>query len=136
VPNWRIPAARRSGGVRWLVEPEGGKPIYLTAHGQEAIERQLEAFRKKFGRYPGPNDPVFFNPEEDTPVPLSDDEYDQAVLAAMAQAGLDPARIYAFKRTDRMVTEHNKHLLSKKQLQQWDDAISEYHRKLEAGQLI
>jgi len=118
------------------VASEEGKAIYLSTHGQQVIERQLEAFRKKFGRYPGPNDPVFFNPEEDTPVPLSEEEYEQAVLAAMSQAGLDPARIYAFKRTDRMVTEHNKHLLSKKQLQQWNDAISEYHRKLESGQLI
>jgi len=100
------------------------------------IERQLEAFRKRFGRYPGPNDPVFFDPERDTPVPLSDEEYEHAVLAAMSSAGLDPALIYAFKRTGSMVTDSNRHLLSKRQLQQWDDAISEYHRKVESGQVI
>jgi len=69
-------------------------------------------------------------------VPLSDEEYEQAVLAAMSQAGLDPALIYAFRRTDRMVTDSNKHLLSKKQLRQWNDAINEYHRKIESGQVI
>jgi hypothetical protein len=119
-----------------VIEPEEGKRIYLSAEGQQVIERQLEAFRKKFGRYPGPDDPVFFDPDENKPVPLSDEEYEHAVIAAMSQASLDPALIYAFKRTDTMVTESNKHLLTKKELRQWNDAINEYHRKVEAGQVI
>ena len=117
------------------MEGEEGKVIYLSAEGQQLIERQLEAFRKKFGRYPGPDDPVFFDPDEDKPVPLSDEEYERAVVAAMPQAGLDPAVIYAFKRTGRIVTDSNKHLLSKKELRQWDDAIEEYHRTVEAGKV-
>ena len=116
-----------------MVEGEEGKLIYLSAEGQQLIERQLEAFRKKFGRYPGPDDPVFFDPDEDKPVPLSDEEYERAVVAAMPQAGLDPAVIYAFRRTDKMVTDSNKHLMSKKELRQWNDAIEEYHRTAEAG---
>jgi len=117
------------------MEREEDKLIYLSAEGQQLIERQLEAFRKKFGRYPGPDDPVFFDPDEDRPVPLSDEEYERAVVAAMPQAGLDPAVIYAFKRTDKMVTDSNKHLLSKKELRQWNDAIEEYHRTVEAGKV-
>jgi hypothetical protein len=69
-------------------------------------------------------------------VPLSDEEYESAVLAAMPQAGIDPAVIYAFKRTDRMVTNSNKHLLSKKQLRQWNDAIEEYQLAVKPGKLI
>jgi hypothetical protein len=114
---------------------EEGKPINLSAEGQQLIERQFEAFRKKFGRYPGPEDPVFFDPDEEKPVPLSDEEYERAVLAGMPQAGLDPAVIYAFKRTDRMVTDSNKHLLSKRELRQWNDAIDEYYRTVEPGEL-
>ena len=68
-------------------------------------------------------------------MPLSDEEYERAVVAAMPQAGLDPAVIYAFKRTDRIVTDGNKHLLSKKELRQWNDAIEEYHRTVEAGKV-
>jgi hypothetical protein len=111
-----------------IVEHEEDKRIYLSAEGQQLIERQLEAFRKKFGRYPSPDDPVFFDPDEDKPVPLSDEEYESAVVAAMSLEGLDSAVIYAFKRTNRMVTDSNKHLLSKKELRQWNDAIDEYHR--------
>jgi hypothetical protein len=69
-------------------------------------------------------------------VPLCDDEYERAVLAAMRQAGLDPAIIYAFKRTATMVTDSNKHLLSKKELRLWNDAIEEYHRTAESGKVI
>ncbi len=120
-----------------VIEPdEEGKRIHLSAEGQQVIERQLEAFRKKFGRYPGPDDPVLFDPNENKPVPLSDEEYEHAVLAAMSQAGLDPALIYAFKRTDTMVTESNKHLLTKKELRQWNDAIDEYQHRVESGKVI
>ena len=111
-----------------MVEHEEDKHIYLSTEGQQLIERQLEAFREKFGRYPGPDDPVFFDPNENTPVPLIEEEYERAVVAGMPQAGLDPAVIYAFKRTGRMVTNSNQHLLSKKRLRQWNDAIDEYHR--------
>ena len=69
-------------------------------------------------------------------MPLIDEEYERAVLAAMPQVGLDPAVIYAFKRTDRMVTNSNKHLLSKKDLRRWNDAIDEYHRIVEPGKVI
>jgi hypothetical protein len=69
-------------------------------------------------------------------VPLIDDEYESAVLAAMPQGGLDPAVIYAFKRTDKMVTNSNKHLLNKKELRRWNDAIDEYHRTVEPGKVI
>ena len=110
-----MPGARRTVRVRWYEACGEGKPINLSAEGQQLIERQLEAFREKFGRYPGPDDPVFFDPDEDTPVPLSDEEYERAVVAGMPQAGLDPAVIYAFKRTGRMVTDSNKHLLSKRE---------------------
>lgn len=58
------------------------------------------------------------------------------MLGAMPQTGLDPAVIYAFKRTDRMVTDGNKHLLSKKELRRWNDAIDEYHRTVEPGKVV
>jgi hypothetical protein len=30
----------------------------------------------------------------------------------------------------------NKHLLSKRELRQWNDAIDEYHRRVESGDVI
>lgn len=34
---------------------------------QRIMQDQLDAFKKKFGRAPGPNDPVFFDPDAKTP---------------------------------------------------------------------
>lgn len=37
------------------------------------LQEQRRAFVDKFGREPGPSDPVFFDPSFDTPVPLTED---------------------------------------------------------------
>ena len=52
------------------------------------------------------------------------------------EAGIDPAFIYAFEKTGRLVTEENQHLLPETALDEWQAAIEEYeakHRKKEAA---
>ncbi len=97
---------------------------------------QLEAFRKKFGRDPSPDDPIFFDPDAEEPVPLNPQQYEQDMIETMAQAGINPAFIYAFRRTGRIVTESNKHRLTEKELRRWNDAISEYEHKVDCGKVI
>jgi hypothetical protein len=63
-----------------------------------------EEFIDKHGREPGPNDPVFFDP----PHP---EHLEHMMVEDMKAAGLDPAFIYAFEKTGRIVTEQNQHLL-------------------------
>ena len=110
--------------------------VTLSPEAQEAIERQLEAFRRKFGRDPFPDDPIFFDPDADEPVPLNPQQYQQDMMETMAQAGINPAFIYAFKRTGRIVTESNRHRLTEKELRQWNDAIDEYQHKVDSGKVI
>ncbi len=49
------------------------------------LKEQRRAFIEKFGREPGPTDPVFFDPECDNPTPLSpkrlEDMFHDAVLS-------------------------------------------------------
>jgi hypothetical protein len=47
------------------------REIDLTAGARWALEEQRKLFRAKFGREPGPDDPVFFNPDADVPEPLT-----------------------------------------------------------------
>jgi len=47
----------------------------------------------------------------------------------MKRAGTDPAFIYAFKKTERLVTEENKQFLTEAELKEWDEAIKEYYSK-------
>jgi integrase len=110
--------------------------IPLSPEALEAIERQLEAFRRKFGRDPNDNDPILFDPDADDPVPLSDDKYERMMIEAMAEVGISQAMIFAFKRTGRIVTERNKHLLTPEELREWNDAVGEYHRRLGSGDVI
>ena len=47
----------------------------------------------------------------------------------MKAAGIDPAFIYAFEKTGRLVTEQNQHLLPENALDEWQAAIEEYEAK-------
>jgi hypothetical protein len=55
---------------------------------RQILEQQLEAFRAKFGRDPGPNDPVFFDSTADEPRPLNTNSLKQRLLEGARQAGL------------------------------------------------
>src|SRR5262245_57919468 len=76
-------------------------PGRVTPRAAEVLLEQAEAFRKRFGRDPGPNDPVFFDPDADMPraLPSVEDE----VLAAIHKAGLPPEISYAYKKTGRLI---------------------------------
>ena len=105
------------------------RTIPMTDEMVEALKRQAEAFEAKFGRPPGPNDPVFFNPERDVPEPMSEQQIAEsgAVMGdAMRKVGLDPAMIYAYEKTHFIATEKNWHLLDEGQRREWLDAVAEY----------
>jgi hypothetical protein len=96
---------------------------------QEAIGSQLRLFREKFGREPGPDDPVFFDPDSDTPQvcgPEAADRVEDRMIEAMSAAGIRPEVIYAFRKTGRIVTEDNWRLLSEADRKEWTDAVKEY----------
>ena len=48
------------------------------------------------------------------------------ILSAAGKAAVRPELIYAMKKTGRIVTESNQHLLTDEELQEWQDAIKEY----------
>jgi hypothetical protein len=103
--------------------------VPLNVEAQRAIQEQLRKFREKFGRGAGPEDPIFFDPDADTPQPISKaglDEMTGQILSAAGKAGVRPELIYAMKKTGRIVTESNQHLLTDEELQEWQDAIEEY----------
>jgi hypothetical protein len=91
------------------------------------LEQHRERFKQKFGRYPGPQDPVIWDESADQPTPLSEEAIHQVILQAITAAGSPPEFIYAFQKTGRLVTESNMHLLSPAEYQEWCDAVDEYH---------
>ena len=69
------------------------KVIKIDKELNEAIRQQLESFKEKFGREPGPDDPLFFDPDSDVPIPLTEPKLRKELLEAACKAGLDVNRV-------------------------------------------
>lgn len=115
-------------GFDWMVDEDGniGKSVPVSDELAEVIEQQHQRFVEEFGREPGPEDNLFFNlPHQEV--------IEHVMVEGMKEAGIDPAIIYAFEKTGLMVTEANEHLISDVDLNEWDEAITEYEMKLLDG---
>jgi hypothetical protein len=104
------------------------RAVKMDSETKRLLDEQLVAFRKKFGRDPGPEDPVFFDPNADVPKPISLEDVESDIIAAMAKADLPPEIIYAYKKTGLLVSEMNRNRLSDEDLEEWNAAIDEYLR--------
>ncbi|MFD9860756.1 hypothetical protein [Streptomyces alboflavus] len=65
-----------------------------TPHGQrfmEGLEVQEALFRQKFGRDPGPDDPMFFDPDADEPTPMTKRHVDDMLLDMAERAEESPS---------------------------------------------
>jgi hypothetical protein len=60
------------------------------------------------------------------PAEMTDREMTDAVAKAMKLAKIDPAFIYAFEKTGRLVGEQNRKRLSKADLKEWNAVVDEY----------
>ena len=109
-------------------ERPGYKSIPLSPELAKGFQEQFRRFTEKFGRPPGPDDPVFFDPRADEPRPIIDEVVDQHMLEAMHKAGVRPALIYAYQKTGRLVTRENRTYLTRAELKEWNDAVDEWKR--------
>ncbi|MFI6098148.1 hypothetical protein ACIA8G_21520 [Lentzea sp. NPDC051213] len=121
VQRERLPDGGRV--VRWDPGTEPGTQI------SGALQHQLETFREKFGREPGPEDPIFFDPDAVDPTPLPADslsrELDRLVATA-DEIGVPPALIKAFRALGYLVTEENRHLFSAAEIEAWRETVEKY----------
>lgn len=126
---------RRGTGrqIRRIDRPDGSRELQVTDPALAAelgagFEAQAVRFREKFGRDPGPQDPLFFDPDADEPRPIPVVKIEAEAVAAMERAGLPPELIYAYQQTGLIVTADNQHLLDEADLDEWNDAIDRYRR--------
>jgi hypothetical protein len=66
------------------------RKVKLPLLAIEMLKEQRAAFIRKFGREPGKNDPVFFDPDADAPKKLDPDAVQAEILEAMSKAGTPP----------------------------------------------
>jgi hypothetical protein len=95
----------------------------------EALAQVRRAFKKKFARDRRPGEPIFFDPDEDTPKLINLEKYRRAVVAGMRAAGVDPAHVYAFERSGYFVTEQNRELIPDRGIREWHAAVDEWRSR-------
>jgi hypothetical protein len=98
----------------------------------DVYTKQIRAFRRKFGREMRPDDPFFFDPDMPTPQFRRPAEAQQAIallVELMAEAGMDPEAIYAFKATDGLFPSEQAPFTPEQEAA-WNAAIHEYQEKL------
>jgi hypothetical protein len=91
------------------------------------LRYQREAFRQKFGRDPGPNDPVFFDPDADEPVKMASNRMDADIIMALRRSGAPSEVEYAFRKTGLLYLGGDRSLWPEDRVEEWDAAIAEYH---------
>ena len=67
-----------------------------AVHDSQQLSEGVCLFREQFGREPGPDDPLFFDPGVAAPQFLSDESTDEiwkSLLQAAGDSGIDPAII-------------------------------------------
>jgi hypothetical protein len=92
----------------------------------EIVRQQIEAFRKKFGRDPGPGDPLFFDRDKDLPTPLDLSDIEDEVMQALRKVGVEPQIIYAYKKTGLIGVAGAINNWPADRRKEWEDSIDEY----------
>ena len=85
-----MPKSRRRKKKPQTALPRGVVPMTPRVH--DALIEQRKAFTEKFGREPGPGDPVFFDPDKDVPTPIDADRLDADLEKVLRESGIDPAK--------------------------------------------
>lgn len=110
----------------------GSKTSRVPRKIVQTIDELRRRFRQKFGRDPGPNDPLFFDPDSDAPAPLRpaalNEIWERLADTLLNEGQISAAAAYAMKKTGLLVTEQTKHSMSQAQREEWKTAIDEFVR--------
>jgi hypothetical protein len=109
-------------------QEDGSVSVPLDPETVEILKEQEKRFKEKFGRDMGPNDPIWFDPDCDTPTPIDDDKLREGTVEVLKKAGLRPELLYAYEKTGLIVASEHiyNHRLSPEDRADYDAAIDEY----------
>jgi hypothetical protein len=103
-----------------------GKTIKLSGDAKAMLAVQARLFEEKFGRLPGPDDPVFFDPDADEPMPPALLGIEAAGVGMLEAAGISPAWIYAYQHTGGLLPRPDGTFATTGDQAEWDDAVTRY----------
>jgi len=117
----------KKGGIERTECREGSRTFNLSQETKEILEEQRKRFIEKFGREPSPKDPVFFDPDADTPQPYSEEKIKEALeilVEDMRKAGVDERHINAWRKTGLFITPENVDLLPPEDIEEFEQALN------------
>lgn len=123
-------------------DADGGRTLswnndtVVGAEINDALAEQREAFREKFGRDPGHDDPLFFEPDANTPQEISEETLFADVdhmIEKTRTAGNNPAYFQAWRDTGFLLTERNMHLFSAADIDEWNAALERHWDEAKFG---
>lgn len=125
---------RIAAGKSWRERrPDGSVVMHLDDEGMDLIKDQLALFVETFGREPEPGEPVFFDPDFDTPTPISIDKDNREFRAMIREAGVDEAYADVYEELGYLVTEMNIHTFNLAEIDAFSEALAR-HRARRANQ--
>ena len=124
-PGTELPGLAFELGFR-QVDTLDSKIMRLDPDAADALESQRRRFEDKFGRPPGPDDPLFFDPDADEPQPLPVTGMETATVAMLEAAGISPAWIYAYQNTGGLLPGPDGTFATASDRAEWDEAVSRY----------
>jgi hypothetical protein len=78
---------------------------------------------------------MYFDPDQDTPQPFSDEKMRAEILEAMTKAGIPPQIAYAYAKTGLLLMEEHQDNYQPEAIAEWKAAVEEYFRlDLEGGE--
>ena len=104
------------------------KTIRVGPDGKAALDAQVRAFERKFGRPPEPDEPIFFDPDADQPQPMPLVGLEQAGTDMLEAAGICDAWIYAYQHADGLLPRPDGGFNSDKDRRDWDTAVARFLR--------
>jgi hypothetical protein len=113
----------KKGDIERTDYDDGSRSISMPPELEEDLKEQRKKFIEKFGREPGPDDPLFFDPDADTPQPYPEEKFTEEVVESMREAGVDEKLIKAFKKTGLLVTQDNLDLMTPEELEEFEEAL-------------
>ena len=110
-------------------KPTKKKSSSLANAARPLLKKQIGLFRKKFGREPKPDEPLFFDPDATVPRRLQLEPIEAEIARAMTEANIHPRLIYAFEKTGRLLSATTLKKLPKADQAECHAAMAEYDRK-------
>jgi tetratricopeptide (TPR) repeat protein len=102
--------------------------LHLDEPGVSAMRLLQRQFQEKFGRPPGPDDPLFFDPDADEPQPIALAGPSDPMFAMLKAATICPAWLYAYQHTNGLLPRFDGGFANERDRSEWCDVVSDYQR--------